>query len=135
MDGLQNIIDASPKDGSWTAARIAHDALGIFFFSVLGLTNVGLSLPPSQITVYISHMQTIAFALADLCTHNDYTRPLRQELAESWNDFERDAEGLPLLDSFLKESTRLNGTEWGTSVFSYFRFPPFSITSLTCLRY
>ncbi|KAL8818786.1 MAG: hypothetical protein Q9191_007863, partial [Dirinaria sp. TL-2023a] len=51
------------------------------------------------------------FALADLCMHAEYTAPIRQELAQGWSDFERDAEGLPLLDSFVKESTRLHGTE------------------------
>ena len=56
--------------------------------------------------------------------HAEYTTPLRQELAEGWIDFQHHAEGLPLLDSFLKESTRLNGTESGTSLSSLLRRLP-----------
>ena len=59
----------------------------------------------------------------DLCTHAEYITPLRQELAESWSEFETNAEGLPLLDSFLKESTRLNGTEWGIFASRPYVFP------------
>ncbi|KAL8650410.1 MAG: hypothetical protein Q9226_005159 [Calogaya cf. arnoldii] len=39
------------------------------------------------------------------------SQPLRQELGGGWDEFKKNAEGLPLLDSFIKESTRLNGTE------------------------
>ena len=63
--------------------------------------------------------QTVSFALVDLCTYREYTSSLREELVEGWDDFAREAKGLPLLDSFLKESTRLNGTEAGTSPLSY----------------
>lgn len=95
VDGLQNIINAFPKDGSTSAARIAHECLGVFFFPVVGLTN------------------TTTFALADLSTHVECLPPLREELEKGWSEFEKKAEGLPLLESFVKESTRLNGTEWG----------------------
>ena len=49
----------------------------------------------------------------DFCAHPDYIAPLKSELAiENIHTIDR----LPLLDSFLKESARLNGTEWSTSV-------------------
>ncbi|KAL8920939.1 MAG: hypothetical protein Q9208_005965 [Pyrenodesmia sp. 3 TL-2023] len=119
--GLQNVIDVFPKDGSISAARIAQECLGVFFFPVIGLTN------------------TTAFALADLSTRSEYLRPLRQELGR-WDKSEKNVEGLPLLDSFIKESARLNGTEWGKSpstaalfsrVFTNTSGPPSKLTSLS----
>ncbi|KAI4173842.1 MAG: hypothetical protein LQ348_006460 [Seirophora lacunosa] len=93
-------MDAFPQDGSTSPARIAHVCLGIFFFTVVGLSN------------------TTTFALADLSRQTECLDPLRQELLGEWDGFKRKAEGLPLLDSFIKESTRLSGTEWG-KVFSH----------------
>ena len=56
--------------------------------------------------------QATTYALTDLYSHQDYVEPLRNEadgpmLAEL-NDT---AEGLPLLDSFLKESARFSAFE------------------------
>ncbi|KAI4087316.1 MAG: hypothetical protein L6R37_008332 [Teloschistes peruensis] len=85
-------MDAFPNDGSTTAARIAHECISIFFFPVGGLTH------------------TTTFALSDLSTHTEYLEPLRQELRGGWDELKKTAEGLPLLDSFIKESTRMNGT-------------------------
>ena len=49
----------------------------------------------------------------DLCAHPKYIAPLQSELAEAQTEKTHTIERLPLLDSFLKESARLNGTEWG----------------------
>lgn len=47
----------------------------------------------------------------DLCLHPEYIEPIRQELQTSYEDFERTGRGLPLLDSFIKESARLTPVE------------------------
>ncbi|KAK6223444.1 hypothetical protein LQW54_000562 [Pestalotiopsis sp. IQ-011] len=40
-----------------------------------------------------------------------YKDPLRQELVANYEEFEQTALGLPLLDSFIKESARLTPVE------------------------
>ncbi|KAL9636718.1 MAG: hypothetical protein Q9204_002142 [Flavoplaca sp. TL-2023a] len=55
---------------------------------------------------------TISFAIHDLCLHPEYVEPLRQELQSSrYSEFEKTGQGLPLLDSFIKESARLTPVE------------------------
>ncbi|KAJ8133116.1 hypothetical protein O1611_g504 [Lasiodiplodia mahajangana] len=54
---------------------------------------------------------TITFALHDLCLHPEYAQPLRRELSEHYVQFEQTGVGLPLLDSFIKESARLTPIE------------------------
>lgn len=56
-------------------------------------------------------LQTITFAIHDLCIHPEYVEPLRRELQLHYRDFEATAQGLPLLDSFIKESARLTPVE------------------------
>lgn len=55
--------------------------------------------------------QTITFAIHDICLHPEYVEPLRRELEGEYSVFERTAQGLPLLDSFIKESARLTPVE------------------------
>ena len=53
--------------------------------------------------------QSLTFAIHELCKHPEYLEPLRQEIASMSNGSDTDNyEELPLLDSFLKESGRLN---------------------------
>lgn len=53
------------------------------------------------------HDQAITIALQDPCLHPEYLEPLRQDIDNHYLDFEHTAQGLPLLDSFIKESARL----------------------------
>ena len=50
----------------------------------------------------------------DFCEHPQYIDPIRQELRkfprEQWGDFHDE---MPLFESFLKESTRLNPADTG----------------------
>jgi cytochrome P450 len=64
--------------------------------------------------------QTITFAIHDLCLHPEYVEPLREELREGYSQFERTSLGLPLLDSFIKESARLTPVESS----KFFSLPP-----------
>ncbi|KAK4679885.1 hypothetical protein QC764_0039320 [Podospora pseudoanserina] len=61
------------------------------------------------------HDQAITIALQDLCLHPEYLEPLRQDIDNHYLDFKHTAQGLSLLDSFIKESARLTPTEaYGT---------------------
>ena len=54
---------------------------------------------------------TIVYVLHDLCLHPEYVEPLRKEIQADYDEFERTSRGLPLLDSFIKESARLSPVE------------------------
>ena len=53
----------------------------------------------------------------DLCLHSEYLEPLRHESESNWTENGYLLEMMPLLDSFIKESSRLNelevSTRWG----------------------
>ncbi|KAI1778213.1 cytochrome P450 [Hypoxylon cercidicola] len=92
-DCIQWIMETSPRQKPWTAKRVVHELMAIWFGSVHALST------------------TITFAIHDLCLRPEYVEPLRQELTCEYEDFERTAIGLPLLDSFIKESARLTPVE------------------------
>lgn len=53
--------------------------------------------------------QLITFALYNLCVHPEYVKPLRAEITRAANDeLNSQNEDMPLLDSFIKETARLN---------------------------
>ncbi|KAI1775359.1 cytochrome P450 [Hypoxylon cercidicola] len=92
-DCIQWIMETAPRQKPWTPKRIVHELMAIWFGSVHALST------------------TITFAIQDLCLHPEYVAPLRDEAEKQYADFERTAEGLPLLDSFIKESARLTPVE------------------------
>ncbi|KAL7621976.1 hypothetical protein AAE478_007477 [Parahypoxylon ruwenzoriense] len=92
-DCIQWILETSPRENPWSAKRVVHELMAIWFGSVHAMST------------------TITFAMHDLCLHPEYVEPLRRELAHGYADFERTARGLPLLDSFIKESARLTPVE------------------------
>ncbi|KAI0019487.1 cytochrome P450 [Xylariomycetidae sp. FL0641] len=92
-DCIQWIMETAPRQNPWSAERIIYELMAIWFGSVHILST------------------TIVFAIQDLCIHPEYVEPLRRELKTSYCEFERTGQGLPLLDSFLKESARLTPVE------------------------
>ncbi|OTA70053.1 cytochrome P450 [Hypoxylon sp. EC38] len=86
-DCIQWIIDTAPKQNPWSAERVIYELMAIWFGS------------------------TIVYVIHDLCLHPEYVEPLRHELEVSYAEFERTGQGLPLLDSFIKESARLTPVE------------------------
>ncbi|KAF7876405.1 hypothetical protein EAF04_001497 [Stromatinia cepivora] len=93
-DVIQWIIDTSPKTKTWTSGRMAFEIMAIWFGSVEGLST------------------TLLFAVYNLCSYPEYMAPLREELeSEAADDFYKTGEGLPLMDSFLKESSRWTPVE------------------------
>ncbi|CAG9998323.1 unnamed protein product [Clonostachys byssicola] len=92
-DCIQWIMDTSPRQNPWSAQRVVHELMAIWFGSVHAVST------------------TITFAIHDLCLHPEYVEPLRNELVQGYAEFERTSVGLPLLDSFIKESARLTPVE------------------------
>ncbi|KAF7527303.1 hypothetical protein G7054_g10532 [Neopestalotiopsis clavispora] len=92
-DCIQWIIETAPRQSPWSAERVIYELMAIWFGSVHILST------------------TIVYVLHDLCLHPEYVEPLRLELAASYDEFQRTGKGLPLLDSFIKESARLTPVE------------------------
>ena len=57
--------------------------------------------------------QSFVYGIYDLCEHPEYLEPLRKELGRHGDQWPRYVDDLPLLDSFLKESARLNPSDSG----------------------
>lgn len=93
---MQWIIDAAPKKNPWSAGRIVHEVMALWFGALHALS------------------MSLTYAAIDLCVHSEFVEPLRAELeSPGFATFMETANGLPLLDSFIKESARLTPFEAG----------------------
>ena len=93
-DGLQWLIDTSPKKQNWSTSRLVGEIMGIWYGSVHTLTIA------------------LTYALMDLYAHPSVTGSLREELRyTSLAELKGLPDELPLMDSFLKESARLSAFE------------------------
>ncbi|KAI1156561.1 putative cytochrome P450 [Nemania diffusa] len=94
-DCIQWIMDHCPKHRPWGVTRIVHELIAVWFGSV-----------------HIASTTACA-AVFDLCDHPDLVDILRQEIEHTgWAKFdESSGQILPLMDSFMKESARLNPIE------------------------
>jgi len=90
-DGIQWLVDTSPRDNSWSVTRTTHEIMAVWFGTAHTLASA------------------LTHAITDLCLHPEYREPLLDEInSEASQLFAQKADGLPLQDSFLKESLRLN---------------------------
>ncbi|KAH8722687.1 cytochrome P450 [Phaeosphaeriaceae sp. PMI808] len=93
-DVIQWVIETAPKDQKWSPDRMAFEVMAIWFGSVQGLATI------------------LTFAIYNLCEHSKYIEPLRQEVqGPEGAKFLIQGEGLPLMDSFLKECSRWTPVE------------------------
>ncbi|KUI69918.1 Ent-kaurene oxidase [Cytospora mali] len=101
-DCIQFFVDANSRKGEWTAHKIVQVLLGIWFAAVH---------QPAL---------TIVYALEDLCEHPEFVEPLRRELSAICPyprgktidaSIAATLEEAPLLDAFLKESSRLHPSD------------------------
>ena len=57
---------------------------------------------------------SLTYVTLDLCVHSEYVEILRKELdSPAYTTFLETSQGLPLLDSFIKESARVTPFEVG----------------------
>jgi cytochrome P450 len=97
-DIVQWVIETAPKDANWSPSRFTHEVMALWFGSIHGLSI------------------STTFALFALCNNPEYVEPLRAELeSEEWARFIETSNGLPLLDSFIKESARMQPMDHMTS--------------------
>lgn len=64
--------------------------------------------------LHLHSTQTLTFVVFSLCEHPEYIEPLRAEIeGPAGGQFLVEGEGLPLMDSFLKECSRWTPVESG----------------------
>lgn len=93
-DGVQWLINTTPKREAWSTERLVGEIMAVWYGSL--------------------HTLAIAstYALVDLFSRPEYVEPLRKELlSPAFDSFKSTSEGLPVMDSFLKESARLSAFE------------------------
>lgn len=66
----------------------------------------------------VNIIQTLTYALYDLCQQTRYLEPLRQEVDNHWVRDRPLLSKMSLLDSFLRESARVSGSETSGSLYS-----------------
>ncbi|TGO16642.1 hypothetical protein BPAE_0481g00020 [Botrytis paeoniae] len=91
-DCIQWVMEQTFKTSKpWSAERIIHEIMALWFGSVHAMK------------------MSLEFAIHELCLHPEYAEPLRKEFeGPEYKIFETTGNGLPLMDSFLKESARLS---------------------------
>ncbi|KAI1381213.1 cytochrome P450 [Hypoxylon crocopeplum] len=94
-DCIEWIMDHSPRHKPWGVTRIVHELIAVWFGSV-----------------HIASTTACA-AIFDICDHPEFVEILRQEINHTgWEEFDKaGGQILPLMDSFMKESARLNPIE------------------------
>ncbi|EXU99694.1 cytochrome P450 [Metarhizium robertsii] len=94
-DCIQWIMDHAPRHKPWGVMRVVHELIAVWFGSV-----------------HIASTTACA-AIYDLCDRPEYVDILREEIEQTgWEAFDKaGGQILPLMDSFLKESARLNPIE------------------------
>ncbi|KAB8238151.1 cytochrome P450 [Aspergillus alliaceus] len=94
-DCIQWVMESSKTEAQRSVARLTQQMFGILFAS--------------------AHQMTMAlvYAMFDLCLHPEYIEPLRKEIkrVRRTTNFSDHFDHLPLLDSFLRESARLNALD------------------------
>ncbi|KAF7931395.1 hypothetical protein EAE99_003866 [Botrytis elliptica] len=113
VDCIEFFIDANSLKNEWSAQKIVQVIMGIWF------------------AVVHQPALSIVYALEDLCEHPEYVGLFRAELAEMLSANEENLDSLPLLDSFLKESSRLHPSD-SISVRRKV-LQPFTFSDGTCL--
>lgn len=92
-DCISWIIETAPKQNPWSPERVIYELMAIWFGSLHILST------------------TIVYVIHDLCLHPEYVEDLRHEIKNVYAEFEQPGRGLPLIDSFMKESARLSPVE------------------------
>lgn len=101
-------MEASEESSYWTPITVAQALLGIWFAASHQPWIVGV-LGTQRFEERLNRKQNLHFVFLELCTRPEYVELIRSEIhgIEDRLDHETICQ-LPLLDSFIKESVRLN---------------------------
>ncbi|OJI79655.1 hypothetical protein ASPTUDRAFT_204913 [Aspergillus tubingensis CBS 134.48] len=94
VDCMQWLIETSPRKTQWTTARMVGEIIAVWFGSVHQLA------------------MTATYAIEDLCLHEEYVHPLREEVNRiAPEGLCPELAAMPLLDSFLRETIRCTNSD------------------------
>ncbi|BCS13738.1 hypothetical protein ALUC_60294S [Aspergillus luchuensis] len=94
VDCMQWLIETSPRKTQWTTARMVGEIIAVWFGSVHQLA------------------MTATYAIEDLCLHEEYVHPLREEINRiAPEGLCPELAAMPLLDSFLRETVRCTNSD------------------------
>ena len=110
---MQWLVDTSPRSRPWTVERMIGEIVAVWFSSVHQLAMVDVVSTSASSTVWLRLRKSTVFAIEDLCTFSEFVDPLREEAGRQ----PVSADGMPLLDSFLKESARFSSIDAGKLLF------------------
>lgn len=119
---LHNLIELSKDSDYWTAETLIQAVVGMWFAASHQPWVV--IFPGKQSWWMLTRLQYLHFLALELCARPEYVELLRHEIdAHEALDCET-ISSLPVLDSFIKECTRLNPMDKRKSVIPHHRIMP-----------
>ena len=112
LDCIRWVIESSQTDKQRSVERIVQQMIALLFASYHQMPMVSVTEKQMVCTDNGSSndsIQALVFAVYNLCMHPEYIAPLRQEMEIALQGTSEERfKDIPLLDSFLRESSRLN---------------------------
>ena len=104
---FQNMLEASADSKYWTHSLVIQAILGIWFAASHQPWIVG-HIDSHGNVLLLTFCQNLHFVFLELCARPEYVEMINQEIRAAGKlDYEK-IDRLPVLDSFVKESVRLN---------------------------
>ena len=109
--------ESSIGSSYWTAEGLAQAIIGIWFAAshqpwIVRTLEVSLGLQQALMVLH----QNLHFIILELCQRPEYVSLIREELGKQESMEYSTLARLPILDSFIKESVRLNPLDKSESV-------------------
>ena len=101
------MLEASTDSKYWTHSLIIQAILGIWFAASHQPWIVGLIESYGNVLLLTFH-QNLHFVFLELCARPEYVEMINQEIRAADKLNYESINRLPILDSFIKESVRLN---------------------------
>jgi len=114
MTLMHNLIESSRESSYWTPDLLIQAIIGIWFAASHQPWIVRSRLHHKR-NIHANQQQNLHFMFLELCTRPSYIQLLRSEIdAQESLDYAHISK-MPIVDSFMKESVRLNPLDTSTS--------------------
>ena len=108
MTLLYNLIEASKDSSYWTDDALIQAIIGIWF----GVSHQPWIVRPCKHGICRKRLkfqhQNLHFVFLELCSRPEYVKLIREEISYQESLDYNGLSNLPILDSFIKESVRMN---------------------------
>ena len=103
---FQNMLEASAESKYWNHSLIIQGILGVWFAASHQPWIV--SVASNSSVLLLRWCQNLHFVFLELCARPEYVEMIYQEIRAAGNLDYESIDRLPILDSFIKESVRVN---------------------------